>query len=59
MFYFSKNDFSGEQMATALEMALPEIKKTCMKHQPPFFAAITRFGEVHLREKFAEPPMGS
>jgi len=30
-----------------------------MKHQPPFFAAITRFGEVHLREKFAEPPMGS
>jgi hypothetical protein len=55
MFYFSKNDLSGEQMATALEKALPEIQKLCSKQPPPFFAAITRNGEVHLREKFAEP----
>jgi hypothetical protein len=59
MFYFSRNDLSGEQMAIALEKALPEIEKTCAKHQPPFFAAITKIGEVHLREKFAEPPLGS
>ena len=59
MFYFSKNDLSGEQMAIALETALPKMKKICSKQQPPFFAAITRTGEVHLREKFAAPPTGS
>ncbi len=53
MFYFSKNDMSGQQMATALQKALPEIQKLCAKHAPPFFAAITRTGEVHLREKLA------
>jgi hypothetical protein len=57
MFYFSRNDLSGEQMATALEKALPEIKRICARQQPPFFAAITRTGEVHLREKFANPPI--
>jgi hypothetical protein len=55
MFYFSKNDLSGEQMALALEKALPEMKKICAQHQPPFFAAITKTGEVYLRKKFAEP----
>lgn len=53
MFYFSKNDMSGRQMATALEKALPDIQKLCAKHTPPFFAAITRAGEVYLREKLA------
>ncbi len=56
MFYFSKNDLSGEQMAAALEKALPEIERICVKQQPPFFAAITKIGEVYLREKLAEPP---
>jgi hypothetical protein len=55
MFYFSKNDMSGYQMASALEKALPEIKRLCTKQQPPFFAAIARTGEVYLREKLAEP----
>jgi PIN domain-containing protein len=55
MFYFSKNDLSGEQMASALETALPEIFKICARQQPPFFAAITKAGEVYLREKFAPP----
>jgi len=52
MFYFSNNNMSGEQMATAIEEALPEIYKLCAKHAPPFIAAITRTGEVYLREKF-------
>lgn len=53
MFYFSKNDMSGQQMASALEKALPNMKKLCARYSPPFFAAITRTGEVHLREKLA------
>jgi hypothetical protein len=54
MFYFSKNDMSGHQMASALERALPDIRKLCAKQRPPFFAAIARTGEVYLREKLAE-----
>lgn len=55
MFYFSKNDLSGEQMASALEKALPEIRKLYFKQPPPFFAAITKAGQVYLREKFTQP----
>ena len=54
MFYFSNNNMSGEQMATALAKALPEIYKLCARQTPPFFAAITRAGDVYLREKFVE-----
>lgn len=54
MFYFSKNEMSGRQMAVAVEKALPEMRKLCEKHQPPFFAAITRGGEVYLRDKLTE-----
>lgn len=52
MFYFSKNDMSGQQMATTLKMALPGIRKLYAKQPLPFFAAITRTGEVYLKEKF-------
>ncbi|MDR3738707.1 MAG: hypothetical protein P4L40_06765 [Terracidiphilus sp.] len=55
MFYFSKNEMSGRQMASSLEKALPAIFRLCDKQPPPFFAAITRGGEVHLREKLAVP----
>jgi hypothetical protein len=55
MFYFSNNNMSGEQMATAIEKALPKIYKLCAKQQPPFFAAITPTGEVYLREKLGKP----
>ena len=54
LFYFSKNDLSGSQMASALELALPEIQKICDQEEPPFFAAISRIGGVHLREKLAD-----
>lgn len=55
MFYLSKNEMSGQQMASALEKAIPEIQKLCARQPPPFFAAITRAGDVHLREKFNLP----
>ena len=54
MFYFSNNNMSGEQMAKAIEKALPEIYKLCAKQKPPFFAAITRSGEINLKGKFVE-----
>lgn len=57
MFYFSRNDIRGQQMGTALEKALPAMLRLCATVAPPFFAAITRAGEVHLRE-FAPPHPG-
>jgi hypothetical protein len=54
MFYFSTNDMTGRQMASALEKALPEIQKLCAKHPPPLIAAITRNGEVYLRSKLTD-----
>lgn len=53
MFYFSKNELSGHQMATALERALPRIRSLCLSHEPPFFAAITAAGDVYLRERLS------
>jgi hypothetical protein len=52
LFYFSNNEMSGEQMASALRNALPAIKRLCERQPAPFFAAITKGGEVNLREKF-------
>ena len=54
MFYFSKNDMSGSQMGSCLEKALPEIQNLCARVEPPFFAAITRNGQVYLKEKFLQ-----
>jgi hypothetical protein len=40
---------SGQEMAAALEMALRKIQSICRRIHPPFVAAITRTGEVHMR----------
>jgi hypothetical protein len=48
-FVFTSGNMSGEEMATALEVALPKMRRFCRKFNPPFVAAITRTGEVHLR----------
>jgi PIN like domain len=53
MFYFSTNNLSGRQMAEALEQALPRMQRIFAKQVPPYCAAITRSGEVHLRETFS------
>ena len=59
MFYFSTNNLSGQQMAVALGIALPEMKRIIAKVPAPFCAAITRSGGVFVRERFAESPMAS
>jgi hypothetical protein len=48
-FVFASGNMSGEDMAAALELALPKIRRLSRKLKPPFVAAITRTGEVHLR----------
>ena len=36
-------------MATALELALPKMRRLFRTLDPPFVASITRQGQVHLR----------
>lgn len=48
-FVFASGNMSGEEMAMALERAIPKMRKLCRNFSPPFVAAITRAGEVHMR----------
>jgi hypothetical protein len=48
-FVFASGNMSGEEMAVSLERAIPKMQRLCRKCSPPFVAAITRAGEVHLR----------
>jgi hypothetical protein len=48
-FVFASGNLSGKEMAAALEVALPKMQGIFRRFQPPFVAAITRTGEVHLR----------
>jgi hypothetical protein len=48
-FVFASGNLSGRDMASALELALGRIQRLCRKMEPPFVAAITKTGEVHLR----------
>ena len=48
-FVFTSGNMSGQDMAAALELALPEMRHLSSRLEPPFVAAITRTGEVHLR----------
>jgi hypothetical protein len=48
-FVFASGNMSGQDMASALELALPKMRRLSRKLNPPFVAAITRIGEVHLR----------
>jgi len=48
-FVFASGNMSGQDMADALELALPKMRRLSRKLNPPFVAAITRIGEVHLR----------
>jgi len=49
MFYFSRNNLAGVEMAKALEKALPRMQKLFAETQPPFAASITKSGEVNPR----------
>ena len=48
-FAFVSGNLSGREMADALEAALPKMQRMCGRLRPPFVAAITRGGEVHVR----------
>jgi hypothetical protein len=48
-FVFTSGNMSGQEMSVALETALPKMRRFCRKFKPPFVAAITRAGEVHMR----------
>jgi hypothetical protein len=48
-FVFASGNLSGAEMASALESALPRMVRLAGRTGPPFVAAITRAGEVHLR----------
>jgi hypothetical protein len=48
-FVFTSGNMSGLEMAKALEQALRKMLNMCNRVNPPFVAAITRGGEVHLR----------
>jgi hypothetical protein len=48
-FVFTSGNMSGQDMGVALGLALPKMRRLCDKLKPPFVAAITRTGEVHLR----------
>jgi len=48
-FAFVSGNLSGQEMAIVLETALPKVQRMCRRFEPPFVAAITRSGEVHLR----------
>jgi ribosome-associated translation inhibitor RaiA len=48
-FVFASGNMSGQDMAAALELALPKMRRFARKLKAPFVAAVTRTGEVHLR----------
>jgi len=48
-FVFACGNMSAQEMAAALEIAVRKIQRICRRFQPPFVAAITRTGEVHMR----------
>jgi hypothetical protein len=48
-FVFASGNMSGQEMAEALEQGIRKMANLCSRTDPPFVAAITRSGEVHLR----------
>ncbi|MGH7747245.1 MAG: hypothetical protein ACREQ5_21180 [Candidatus Dormibacteria bacterium] len=48
-FVFASGNLSGQEMATALKNAIGKMRNICRRLRPPFVAAITRAGQVHLR----------
>lgn len=48
MFYFSRNDMAGKVMGEALVKALPAMLRLARDQPPPFFARISKSGEVTL-----------
>lgn len=47
-FYFGSGNMSGAEMATALVIALPEMKRICAKEPPPVIGSISKSGIVTI-----------
>ena len=45
-FYFGRGDFSGIEMAQALNLAIPEMRRVCRVYNPPLVASISRSGII-------------
>lgn len=45
-FYFGSGNFSGAEMAEALKLALPELRRTYETYEPPLVVSITRSGAI-------------
>lgn len=55
-FVFASGNMSGQDMASALELALPKMQRLSRKLKPPFVAAIDRL--VSLFFSGDQPPNG-
>jgi PIN like domain len=49
-FYFASGNMNGAEMAAALVIALPEIKRICNREELPFIGRITKAGTVLVVE---------
>ncbi|HWY71210.1 MAG TPA: hypothetical protein VNX88_21270 [Terriglobales bacterium] len=47
-FYFGSGNFNAAEMADALTLALPEMRRICLTEEPPFVGSITRSGSVTI-----------
>jgi hypothetical protein len=47
-FYFGRGDFSGAEMASSLEIAIPEMRSICRTYNPPLVGSITRSGTITI-----------
>lgn len=54
MFCFTSNNLSGVEMAAALRIALPQMRRTHALEQPPFIATISKGGQVAVRDRFLQ-----
>ena len=48
-FVFKAGNLNKEDLAKALLLAIPQMKKVCQKYEPPFIATITKVGVVNMR----------
>ena len=55
MFFFSRNNLGGQEMAVAITRAIPTILRLLSNQPAPFTASINRSGDVNLRDTFKAP----
>jgi hypothetical protein len=48
-FVFTSGNMSGQEMAQAMELAIPKMIRLAQRYRAALVASITRIGDVHLR----------